>query len=185
MVIGGGTPELYGIGFFEVGGHPTSNFGKDRDWKDPKFWTVLDDKLGDKKFKAIIIDKGSVSHLQNINLNSFCLTIIKHISDEGVVLIEGPSTRPAAPDDIYSQIRQGLFDIGLIPIGKIGFRKVIDDDIYTLYSPGTAEILHKTNINPPEMIVGTWDPRGFIQPNPDFKYVSEPNQIEFIRDRLF
>ena len=183
MVIGGGNPDLYGDGFFEVGNHPNANFGKGRDWNDPKFWTDLDEELRDKQFQAIVIDKGSASWLRDVDLDNMCLIIIKHIFEEGIVLIEGPFVNDV-PDDIYSKIRQSIVKIGFNPIGKVGFGMVIDNDIYTIYSQGSGSILSRENVNSQDEDVGTWDPRGFIIVNPGFTYVTEPNQIEFIRNRI-
>ena len=81
LVIGGGRPGLYSSDFFQVGNHPTSNFGKDKDWSILSFWTELDTLLDNHKFIGVIFDNGSESWLYKISneiFNYIMLIIIKH-----------------------------------------------------------------------------------------------------------
>src|SRR5579872_5047003 len=69
ILIGGGRPELYGQYFFEVGDHPTSNYGHSpgQDWTTLVFWQGLHALITGKKykFKVIMFDSGSESWLAN------------------------------------------------------------------------------------------------------------------------
>jgi len=191
LVIGGGTPELYGQGFFEVGDHPTSNFGVGQDWTHQQFWTDLETNLkttlGDLKFEIIIIDKGSTSWLPEENFDLFLRTSMKFLAPEGIFLLEGPFAYKDNTDEKHEIIRK----YGVNIIGRIGFGKVIDNDIYTIYSPNRGGLLmdrrdiNKSDINIGDITPGTWNPVGFINPNPAFKYImEEKNQIDFIKKRF-
>ena len=182
LVIGGGRSDLYSSDFFEVGNHPTSNFGKDKDWRILSFWIELDILLDNHKFKGIIFDNGSESWLYDIPTEVFdtiMLIIVKHIYDEGIIITIGKCVRSS-----NTKILDNLLAIGFNNIGILRFGPVIDDNIFNILSLSNAEIIDKTNIYQPCIDIGTWDPRGFVVVNPEFNSVIEKNQIEFIRNRL-
>jgi hypothetical protein len=187
LVIGGGDPGLYGQGFFEVGGHPTSNFGAGQDWTHPQFWTDLETKLGDLKFEIIILDKGSTSWLQKEMFDLFLRTSMKFLVPEGIFLLEGPFAHNDNTVEIHDTIKEHRLNI----IGRIGFGKVMDNNIYTIYSPNRGGLLidrkdiNISDINIGDITPGTWNLMGYININRDFKYVTEEqNQIEFIKKRF-
>ena len=184
LVIGGGDPGLYREGFFEVGDHPTSNFGAGQDWTRQQFWTDLETTLGDLKFEIIIIDKGSLSWLPKEIFNLFLRTSMKFLDPEGIFLLEGPFARSDVTVEIHDKMKENGFKI----IGRIGFGKVIDNDIYTIYSPNRGGIfmdssdINKSDINIGDITPGTWNTAGYINTNSEFKYImEEKNQIDFIK----
>jgi len=76
---------------------------------------------------------------------------------------------------------------GFKPIGKVGFGNVINDNIYTIYSKNgitTSPFIDREDINPLNVISGTWDERGFIIKNPNFKYAIETNQVDFVSNSM-
>jgi len=181
LVIGGGKSDLYSNGFYEVGNHPTSNFGNGKDWNNARFWEELDEELGELKFKSIIIDKGSGSWLHGIDFDKLCLIIIKHIYEEGVILIEDYE------DGINEKIKGKLLELGFNNIGIVGVGANGVFDCYNILSLGSGEILPKDNLNRPGLERLIPDPTnkfGYPKTNPEFVWSPEKNQIEFIRNRL-
>ena len=180
LVIGGGNPELYGQGFFEVGGHHTSNFGAGQDWTNSQFWTDLETHLRDMKFEIIIIDQGSTSWLRETH-DLLLRTSVKLLVPEGIFLLEGPFVH-----NNNTEIHDKMKEHNLNIVGRIGFGKVMDNNILTIYSPTNGRLLEtidSTDING-NITPGDWQSAGFILPNKDFKYVKEKNQIEFIKNRF-
>ena len=185
LVFGGGNPDLYGDGFFEVGSHPTSKFGIDKDWRYIEFWQELDLFLDEYKFYAIIFDNGSESWLYDISIdvsNYIMMLIMKHIYNDGFILTTGRRIRSSETD---TKILDKLLDIGFNNIGILRFGPIMNDDIFNILSLEHADIIDKTNIYPIDTDIGEWDQRGFIKENKLFQSVIEDNQIEFIRNRLF
>ena len=188
LVIGGGTPGLYGKGFFEVGDHTTSNFGAGQDWTQQQFWTDLKTTLRDLKFEIIIIDKGSTSSLQKEIFDLFLRTIMQFLVPEGIFLLEGPFVHNDNTVELHDTMKKHRLNI----IGRIGFEKVIDNNIYTIYSPNRGGLLidrkdiNISDINIGDITPGTWNLVGYINTNRDFKYVKEEkNLIDFIKKRFF
>lgn len=96
LVIGGGSPNLHTPReyYFEVGNHPTSDFGKGMDWNQAEFWTILRDTLvsGNYQFHVIFIDQGSQSWFHDMEIDTFvsmfselCQSVLH---ETGVILIE-------------------------------------------------------------------------------------------------
>ena len=181
LVIGGGSEDRYGIGFFEIGNHPTS-----KDWTKVLFWDKLNILLGNYKFDAIIFDNGSESWTTNIPDNVFNDNIIplilNHINEDGFILTTGKKVRN---DKSSTVILDKLLNCGFTNVGLLRFGNVIEDQIYNILSPNNADIIDKTDIHDIDTEIGTYDPRGFIIENQAFKSVTEKNQIVFIRNRLF
>jgi len=187
FVIGGGDdPNLYGGGFFVTGCHRISDYGADKDWNTEEYWDILNKLLGDSKFDAIIFDNGSESWITDIPDNVFndyiIPIILNHINEDGFILTTGKNVRN---DKFSTFILDKLLNGGLNIVGLLRFGNVIDDCIYNILSPNNADIIDKTNIYNKDMDIGTWDERGFVIENSNFKSVPEKNQIEFIRNRLF
>ena len=188
LVVGGGNPNLYGEGFYEVGNHPTSNFGAGRDWNCPQFWKDLCRQTKGMTFDIMIIDKGSLSWFNKNCIDFILIIIAKRLALEGIFLLEGPHVRNDHETDISVIIRKNIENrkISLNNIGRIGCGKVMDNMIYTIYSRQQGKILEsidRSGING-DILPGSWDERGFIIINPDFVYVTELNQIEFIKNRF-
>jgi len=184
LVIGGGRPNLYGDGFFDIGNHPTSKYGIGKDWKNIEFWQELDQLLNDYIFYSIIFDNGSESWLYDISIEVFdyiMLVIIKHIYHDGFILTIGHRVRPSDSD---TKILNKLLDIGFNNIGILRFGPIINDDIFNILSLSNADIIDKTNIYPIDTDIGLWNQKGYIEENSLFQSVIESNQIEFVRNRL-
>ena len=190
LVFGGGNPALYGNGFYEVGNHPTSNYGANQMWhNNPTFWDNLDTELEllGIKFFAAIIDNGTFSwlngHLERLDatetINRMCLIMSKYVYDDGIVCMEG-----IGEPGMF--VYQNLEDSGFNVIGTIGLGKIIDDDYYTIYSKHKGDLLSKEDINVDSdtMHPGEFMPNGYRDKNPKFKYTKEATQIEFIRNRI-
>ena len=188
LIFGGGNPELYGQGFYEVGFHPTSNFGAGKDWHDPRFWSDLDNELKNMTFDVIMIDDGSGSWLSEKCMIPIITLIITRLVKGGIFILEGPHVRDNDDNihDITIMIRKEIKNIGFNTVGRIGCGGVYDNRIYTLYSLDQGEILQKidkSGINE-DILPGPWNPQGFIDRNPNFKYVKELNQREFVKNRF-
>jgi hypothetical protein len=183
LVIGGGNPNLYNDEhFFEVGNHPTSNYGVGLDWSKIEFWHDLNILLADHKFLTVMFDIGSESWLYNLTddvFNYMMYLILTHTYEDGIVIVEGRRVRSSR-----IQLFSRLIDIGFNNIGLVRFGPIINDDIFNILSLVTGDIIDKTNIFPPDIAIGEWDPRGFIIQPPELKSVSEQNQIEFIKNRI-
>jgi hypothetical protein len=185
LIFGGGHPDLYGQGFYEVGFHPTSNFGAGKDWHDPRFWSDLDNELKNMTFDVIMIDDGSGSWLSEKCMIPIITLIITRLVKGGIFILEGPHARDNG-DDITNMIRKEIKRCDFNIVGRIGCGEVYDNKIYTLYSLDQGEILQKidkSGINE-DILPGSLDPQNFIIKNPNFKYVKELNQVEFIKKRF-
>ena len=92
LVIGGGGSYKPRNKYFEVGNHPTSDYGSGLDWRKPSFWqSLLEQLLTLKlKFRCIIMDEGSSSHLPTdiFFLNIFILLCDTVLLDNGVIIME-------------------------------------------------------------------------------------------------
>ena len=102
LVIGGGRENLYGDGFFEVGDHPTANYGRGGNWHTNEFWKGLNKYLFDNRlsFDAMIIDDGSFSWILENHDKIFehILTIFEmYLSENGVMIITAYSARRMLP----------------------------------------------------------------------------------------
>ena len=96
LVLGGGDESLYQPRerFFEVGSHPTSDFGSGQDWSKQNFWLQLIDVLSSTahQFRVIIMDEGSSSWFELVDSEFFARTFImicdNFLSKDGVVILE-------------------------------------------------------------------------------------------------
>ena len=90
VIGGGGGYTKYPNGFFEVGSHPASNFGKDKNWELTPFWDELKQYLRSKKytFDGIMIDKGSDSYIVSDTVKSICDLFNSVLSEHGVIIVE-------------------------------------------------------------------------------------------------
>lgn len=107
LVIGGGDPNLYGEGFFEVGGHESSNYGAGKNWTTDEFWTGLIDHLLDHKmsFDGIIFDPGSFSWIRGENKEEIFRNILyifeAFLKPNGVIVVEAYNARGTDDDTKY------------------------------------------------------------------------------------
>ena len=211
MVIGGGNGfHIYGKNYFEVGNHLTSDFGNhltsdfgngngndnNTNWNIPDFWINLNTFLGDKKFKAIIIDNGSESYLPSSNtdleselIDKIAICFKNHIDQKGIILIEGPL---AAWNNKYEGFSKLIFDklinLSFNRIGIIWFNDKINlDNFSSILSLSTSVTILKdtTNINLPNYDVGyTNTANRVFMFNSLGNHVTESNQIKFINNRV-
>ena len=99
LVIGGGTPDLYGQGFYEVGSHPTANYGAGKDWNDKYFWSGLATELSKLqiKFDGIIFDNGSFSWIigdrAKFVFESLIRTFEIFLNTNGIIIITAYNAR--------------------------------------------------------------------------------------------
>jgi hypothetical protein len=191
LVLGGGTSTLYGDGFFEVGGHSTSNYGANEDWKDSTFWYKLYHHLLTQniKFKSIIIDEGSGSWFKDVSSDiiDFIAFLFKEIIyDEGIIMIEGEVDK-RHNEKFIEQLYIILKSIGFKDIGVLRFGSPIDGNNKLILSLNNGNVLKdKHNIFEPTISIGRFDrTRGYVvNIDPSYTHVREPDQIEFIKNRI-
>ena len=198
LVLGGGNPDLYNELFYEVGNHPTSDFGSGQDWNISNFWKLLIIELETKKLKfdAIIIDTGSFSWFHNItNIINDLLELFKIALDKnGILLITA-----YYPYDIQykydSKIRTSciyylnnklLKDDNFKPVYDLRFNNLHNTPyIYRIYQKIHDELtISKEKLYPIDynFNYAIKNVNGYI----DFciEQVEEKNQIEFLINRF-
>jgi len=117
LIIGGGDNAVYKPRnkYFEVGYHPTSDYGSGLDWNNPSFWESLIDLLLTLrlKFRCIIMDEGSSCHLPNdiFFYNIFILLCQTFLVDDGVIIMEVyPSD--AILNSLHIELLKNFYRIG-------------------------------------------------------------------------
>jgi len=199
LVIGGGAYSLP-ENCISIGNHPTSFYGIGKDWNEPHFWTEFVELILNLEFeiKTIVFDSGSESWLFRFNdetssffqrkiseitleekqsfssseiIQAFLYAISSILSFDGIIIVPG----------YYIELHNDF-----VPIGKwlqyefgnpIGICKFGNDTtnncIYYIFGRNTIDntFLSGQPVYPFDFIPGTYDPRGFINWNPEFKTV--------------
>jgi len=196
LVIGGGTPQLYGEGFFEVGNHDSASWGNGKhreeitDWNDLRFWQDLDKYLGHKQFDVLYIDQGSESHMHNINIDNMYRCLSPHLSENFILILPGDGST-VGRYSINSTVMKFIKRFRqLTPFGRIGFPNmsmgVNDYQYYTLYniSGDTSVIKFKPgDLN--SAICQITNAQGNTIHNPAFKCITDVHNIaDFIKSRI-
>ena len=181
LIIGGGNPLLYGSDYYEVGGHPTSDFGKDKDWREKIFWDELETSMGDKKFKAIYFDEGSESWLQDIKepiLIQICNLFRKILEKEGVIII---ASWTKLKNILYKILLEDNCFLSSFRIGKGMSEKY---NIFSFLPLHQTLLKDKTHIYEGNDDILGVDMGGWTKWDPKMSEVVEQNIVDFIRKRI-
>ena len=191
LVIGGGRPELYGEGFFEVGDHPTANYGAYMDWKDPEFWPGLVTMLSNHgyRFDGIIIDNGSFSWIQPEVIEQILNLFEIVLKADGVILLEAYDARDKikeydiTPATLYYEFNKLLVGSdAFIPVYDFRFPEG-EGSVFRIYTRPNAKLTMNKE--------GLYDyGEELLRLRPDHYFdvfsetVKEKNQVEFLKNRL-
>ena len=192
MVIGGGRLDLYKCKFYEVGNHPTANYGVGIDWLTKEFWDNFN-KIS-VKFNAIIIDSGSEGYLptykdnNDIYVNHMIPAIMNKLNDNGVIIINNYVIRDAnnQQQHIIDLLKQMVDKYKLKNNGNFMSKETGWGTIYGIYSKSDKIKLKNNhnihNIKPSDF--GKLHENGFIVFNDKYKSINEDNIIDFIINRI-
>ena len=186
LIFGGGNPELYDDNYYEVGNHPTADYGSGLEWNELKFWEDFKIKIGEKKFRAILFDVGSESWLPTDEkiIDKIVEIIEVLINDKGIILYE---VNNLLHGEFPSKIKVKLEEkIGLICTFRYNDKANMYQVIGLLSKTkeiGKTLLKNADNINDKTTKYGEHKP-GWFDFNKDVKPVSEKNQIEFIKNRI-
>jgi hypothetical protein len=199
LLLGGGDLYKYGIDFYEVGSHDTSDFGKGKNWEKIEFWRELYEQLKNKnydknKFKALMFEEGSECWFKEISKNKefydvLSLILKEYIDEDGLMLITGRTSDGHYRAQILEQIDKN-YKKTFNKIGAFVLHGTCGEftDIFSIKKKNiddTKLANYKQGIYNPYIKIGEKksDSCYFIY-NPGYGPVSENNLLEFVKNRI-
>jgi hypothetical protein len=175
LVIGGGEYNL-ADDCISIGNHPTSFYGIGKDWNVPQFWTDLVELILNLEFEinTIVFDSGSESWMNAFSeetIYAFLFAISSILSYNGIIIVQGYCIKLQNEFFSIGKWLQYEFD-NPIGICKFGNDKT-DNCINYIFGRNTIDntFLSGQPVYPFDFVPATYDSRGFINWNPEFKMV--------------
>ena len=159
LVIGGGTPDLYGQGFYEVGSHPTANYGAGKDWNDKYFWSGLATELSKLqiKFDGIIFDNGSFSWIigdrAEFVFESLIRTFEIFLNTNGIIIITAYNARGTEEQITEFHVRMsGSFMFTYATPGEFRLNDNHSGDVFRIFQRNGGKLeISSDNIYPVDL----------------------------------